>query len=41
VISATSVAMSGNRRSNAFIGRVSDVSGTGRQGHAVYLDVRA
>jgi hypothetical protein len=41
VITATSVAMSGNRRSNAFLGRVADVSGAGHQGHAVYLDVRA
>ena len=41
VITATSVAMSGNRRSSAFVGRVSDASGGGRHGHAVYLDVRA
>jgi hypothetical protein len=41
LITTTTVAMSGNRRSSAFLGRVSDVSGSGRQGHAVYLDVRA
>jgi hypothetical protein len=41
LITATSAAMSGNRRSSAFLGRVTDVTGVRRQGHAIYLDVRA
>ena len=41
LIAETSLAMTGNRRSTAFLGRVSDASGGRRAAHAVDLDVRA